>query len=71
MVDADQLVGAAEIAHRLRAARPQVVYTWRRRDPDFPQPVWSGRMGSLWLWPDVREWAQATGRLRPGDVWFV
>lgn len=41
IVDVDLLVGAEEIARRLEVARPQVVYQWRRRLPDFPPPVFS------------------------------
>lgn len=66
MADLDQLVGAKEIADRLGMARAQVVYEWRRRHPDFPPPVVTLTMGSAWLWPDVRQWAERTGRLRPG-----
>jgi len=39
MVDADDLVSASEIASRLGARRPGVVHDWRRRHPDFPQPI--------------------------------
>lgn len=39
MADLDQLVGAREIADRLGIARPQVVYQWRRRHAEFPEPA--------------------------------
>lgn len=61
-IDVDHLVGAAEIAERLGAARPQVVHEWRRRYPDFPQPVASLKQALVWNWPDVERWARATGR---------
>jgi hypothetical protein len=61
-VDADQLVGAAEIARRLDVRRPQVVHTWRRRFPDFPEPVVRLDVGLVWYWPDVERWAKQTGR---------
>lgn len=62
-VDLEQLVGTAEIAARLNVGRTSVVHDWRRRYPDFPQPVLELRMGQLWLWPAVESWARATGRL--------
>jgi len=62
-VDAEQLVGAAEIARRLHVRRPQVVHTWRRRFPDFPEPVVRLDLGLVWYWPDVERWAKRTGRV--------
>ncbi len=62
-VDPEELVGAAEIAERLGVARPQVVYEWRRRHTDFPQPVKRLSIGHVWNWPDVAAWAKRTGRL--------
>lgn len=61
-VDADLLVGAAEIAMRLGAKRPQVVHEWRRRYEDFPEPVAKLEQAFVWYWPDVDRWAKATGR---------
>jgi predicted DNA-binding transcriptional regulator AlpA len=65
MVDADDLVGAAEVAERLDVSRPQVVHMWRRRHPEFPAPVAQLAMGLVWAWPDVERWARGTGRLVP------
>lgn len=62
-IDADHLVGAAEIADRLGVGRPQVVHTWRRRYEDFPEPVAQLEQALVWNWPDVERWAKATGRL--------
>lgn len=62
-VDVSQLVGAAEIATRLGAKRPQVVHDWRRRHPDFPEPVAQLSQVLVWAWPDVEAWAKKTGRL--------
>jgi predicted DNA-binding transcriptional regulator AlpA len=62
-VDVDQLIGAAEIAERLGVRRPNVVHDWRRRYPDFPQPVAKLRQALVWTWPDVERWARRTGRL--------
>ena len=62
-VDPADLVGAPEIAERLGLSRPQVVHNWRYRHDDFPQPVADLRQGMVWSWPDIEEWAIATGRL--------
>lgn len=65
-IDAEHLVGAAEIALRLGVARPQVVHEWRRRYDDFPEPVAHLRQALVWYWPDVERWAKATGRSSAG-----
>lgn len=62
-VDADQLVGASEIAERLGLAQPQSVHLWRRRHEGFPEPVARLKTALIWFWPDVEEWARLTGRL--------
>jgi len=63
-VDANELVGAAEIARRLPSiARPQVVHDWRRRHDDFPEPVAHLDAALIWYWPDVEDWARRSGRL--------
>jgi len=59
----DDLVGAQEIADLLDVARPQVIHEWRRRHPDFPEPVTTLSMGNLWSWAEVKRWAIDTGRL--------
>ncbi len=61
-IDAEQLVGAREIAERLDLAWPQAVNTWAARYPDFPAPVRVLRMGKVWYWPDIEAWARRTGR---------
>ncbi len=63
--DVDDLVGAAEIAERLGVKLAQTVRDWRRRHAEFPDPVLTLTMGSIWYWPDVEEWARSTGRLTP------
>lgn len=55
------LVGAAEIALRLDVER-RTVHDWRRRHPDFPQPVAKLEQAMVWAWPDVERWAKNTGR---------
>lgn len=61
-VDLDDLAGAAELA-RLLGVHTQTVHLWRRRHPDFPEPVLQLQQAMLWLWPDVESWARRTGRL--------
>jgi hypothetical protein len=51
------------IADRLGVAYVETIHTWRRRYPDFPQPVAHLRRALIWSWPDVEAWAKATGRL--------
>lgn len=62
-VDPAELVGASEIADRLGLAQPQTVHAWRRRHADFPAPVAELQQALIWYWPDVEQWALATGRL--------
>lgn len=62
-VDVEQLVGTAEIAARLGVRRPQVVHDWRKRHPEFPQPVAIVSGVRIWCWLDVEGWARSTGRL--------
>ena len=62
-VDVNDLVGAAEIAERLGLSHPQSVHGWRRRYPDFPQPIAHLKTALVWNWPDVERWARRTGRL--------
>ena len=62
-LDADDLVGAAEIAERLGLAQVQTVHTWRRRYDDFPEPVARLRQALIWSWPEIEAWAKRTGRL--------
>jgi len=56
------LVGVAEIAERLGLGT-SVVHDWRRRHPEFPQPVVRLKMGLVWSWTEVATWARETGRL--------
>ncbi len=44
----NELVGAAEIAERFGLSQPKRVHDWRRRYPDFPQPVATLRAGLVW-----------------------
>ena len=62
-IEANQLVGAAEIAERLGLAHTQAVHNWRVRHEDFPEPIRDLEAGLIWYWPDIEEWARDTGRL--------
>ncbi|MGO9874649.1 MAG: hypothetical protein ACLPVY_12710 [Acidimicrobiia bacterium] len=62
-LDVDQLVGVTEIADRLGVAAAARVHDWRRRYPDFPEPVLKLAMGLLWNWPEIERWARERGRL--------
>jgi hypothetical protein len=62
-VDVDNLVGADEIALRLGVARRQAIHLWRRRYPDFPEPIATLKTAMIWDWTDVEHWARTTGRL--------
>lgn len=62
-LDVDQLVGAAEIAELFGVKRTTVIHDWRRRHPDFPEPVAQLTAALVWNWPDVEAWGKRTGRL--------
>ena len=62
-VYADELVGAAEIAERFGLAQVQTVHSWRRRYPEFPEPVARLSQALIWVWPEVESWARRTDRL--------
>jgi len=61
-IDVDHLVGAAEIAERLGVKRPHLIHDWRRRYPEFPEPVLVLKGTLIWDWKDIERWAIATGR---------
>ena len=60
--DPVNLVGSREIADRLGAKSYAIVDQWRRRYPDFPEPLAIVSGVRVWNWPDVQRWAKATGR---------
>lgn len=66
MVDADDLICAAEIADLLAVTKP-AVSNYQKRYPDFPAPVVTTPSGRVRLWSlaAVREWAAARAQ---GDV---
>jgi len=54
-------VGLAEIAERLGVPRRNVD-RWRERGV-LPAPRWTVGGRPAWDWPEIEEWARATGRL--------
>ena len=61
-IDVDDLVDATEIARRVGFKRPEAVHNWRRRHPDFPEPIAVFGKAVLWDWQEVRVWLSETGR---------
>ena len=65
-LDVDELVGAADIAARcvalglVSSPRRQVVHNWAKQYGDFPTPVLVVSQVSIWYWPEVEAWLQAT-----------
>lgn len=55
------MVGAAEIAEMLGGLSRQRVSQLTAAD-DFPDPLQRLRMGNVWRYTDVLEWAQNSGR---------
>lgn len=57
-VDADDLIGAAEVAAILRLSHPSSVTTYLRRYPDFPRPAVdvSASRVRLWRRQDIERW---------------
>lgn len=78
-IDPGEIVGAADIAHRLHVDL-QTFYTWQRRGADVraraaagrttvavPLPLPDGRVGNTpwWFWQaTILPWARSTGRVR-------
>lgn len=56
-----RVVGAAEIGELLGGLSRQRV-SQLTSTSDFPKPLQRLRMGSVWRYEDVQEWAQRTGR---------
>ena len=46
----------------LGLAHREAVTTYRRRYPDFPEPVIKKGTCVLWLLQEIEAWAEATGR---------
>jgi len=63
LVPFEDLVGRAEIAKREGVTKAGVD-TWRRRYPDFPEPVVVISSTPVWRWSEVNRWLRATSRKR-------
>lgn len=59
--DADVVLNAADIA-RLTGVRRPAVSNWRRRFPDFPQPVAGTATHPLFSWREVEAWCAKHNR---------
>lgn len=59
LVDVDDLVDAHQVAALLGLSKPNSVFTYQKRYPQFPQPVidLGGRRPRLWLRGEIMEWA--------------
>ncbi|WP_232285213.1 N-6 DNA methylase [Saccharomonospora xinjiangensis] len=67
MVSGDEhLVSAAEVA-RLADVGRAAVSNWRRRHPDFPEPVTSGAASPKFRLTEVEQWLRKQGKLRVSD----
>ncbi|WP_181778855.1 N-6 DNA methylase [Pseudonocardia pini] len=55
------LVTAAAVARRAGVGRAAVA-NWRKRYPDFPQPVSDAGSGTLYSWQQVEKWLVGTGK---------
>lgn len=70
MVPVNDLVTVDMIAERLNVGvarvKNQVNGDGHRRGPKFPAPIAGSGTRGVWLWPEVREWAE-TSRLTEVD----
>ena len=61
-VDVDNLVGAHEIAKRLKLKNPHTIHVWRSRHKDFPEPIATLKTALIWDWMDIERWVKETHR---------
>lgn len=70
-VNTEDLVDAGEVAELLGLGQRQSVNTYRKRYPDFPEPVITKNSGlcTLWLRQDIERWNANRRRTagRPGS----
>jgi predicted DNA-binding transcriptional regulator AlpA len=59
------IVTAEDIALRLLGSesKSSLIPRWRKRHPDFPEPIKASPKIIIWDWAAVEAWAKATGRL--------
>lgn len=61
-VDPTDLLNATEVAAALGLAHREAVSTYRKRYPDFPEPLIKKGTCVLWHRPDVDAWARSHPR---------
>ena len=57
-VDPSDLLNASEVAHELGLSHREAIATYRRRYPDFPQPLIKKGTCVLWLRHDIEMWGR-------------
>ena len=57
---ADQLVTASDIAIRYGVSEPRV-NNWKRRNDDYPVPVFSRNKRNIWILSEIEDWVSAKG----------
>lgn len=68
LIDPADLCDASRVAAMLGLARPQGPHEYRRRYPDFPEPVYEGGKVVLWVKQDIEAWrAEHPPRRRRGS----
>ena len=60
--------GSVAEAAALLGCSKQTLVNWRRRYPDFPQPLVTLAMGPVWSLCAVRDWGRAHGKYSPGPA---
>jgi predicted DNA-binding transcriptional regulator AlpA len=63
-IDPDDLLNARDVASALGLSHREAVTTYRRRYPDFPEPILAKGTCVLWLRRDIEAWAKM--RRKPG-----
>jgi predicted DNA-binding transcriptional regulator AlpA len=63
-VNPKHIVGANEIAARLKRSHSTIVHAWHSNLRDFPEPIAIVSAGKLWNWKEIEAWAKRTGRLK-------
>jgi chromosome partitioning protein len=58
-----ELVGMYEVAKMFGVSK-QVISNWRTRHDDFPEPLATLAMGSIFSRNDLRRWGRSNGKLK-------
>jgi glutathione-regulated potassium-efflux system ancillary protein KefG len=64
LIDPDELLDSNEVAELLGLSTNRAISVYRRRYPDFPQPVVTKGSGKCVLWrrTDIERWLEESGR---------